>query len=85
VLLGLLQIPAAVLLRWPGRGPQWPIWASALLLVAEVLQATFGYTRVISVHVPLGVAVFAIVLGMLAWVWRPRLGQPRPIPSPSDK
>lgn len=77
-LLGLVQIPAAILLRWPGRGPQWPIWASVLLFLAEGTQVTLGYTRTLSVHVPLGVAVVAIASLMLRWVWRPRLGRPGP-------
>jgi hypothetical protein len=84
-LFGLLQILFAVLLWYfpsppttpasPGRGPLWPIVASTLLFLAEGTQAAFGYTRVISVHIPLGVAVVATVLVMLVWVWRPRLGR----------
>lgn len=83
-LLGLVQIPIAILLRWPGKGPLWPVWASGLLFLAESAQASFGYIRMLDLHIPLGVAIVSAVLMMLAWVWRPRLGRPRPAPVPRE-
>ncbi|HEY8471522.1 MAG TPA: hypothetical protein VIL37_02675 [Natronosporangium sp.] len=74
-LLGLGQILAAILLRWPGRGPVWPVAVSVLLWFFEVLQTGFGFIRVLSLHVPLGVAIVATLLMLLIWVWRPRLGR----------
>jgi hypothetical protein len=71
-LVGLVQIPFAVLLWRPGRGPLWPTGLSVLLFLAEGMQAGFGYTRMLAVHVPLGVAIVATMLLLLVWVWRPR-------------
>lgn len=81
-LFGVLQLPAAVLLRWPGRGPLWPIGASVLLVLAEALQIGFGYARLLNLHVPLGVSIVSGMLLLLIWVWRPRLGRPRPVTGP---
>ena len=39
--------------------------AATLLLVAVVLQITFGYARELAVHVPLGVAIFGTSLWLL--------------------
>jgi hypothetical protein len=75
-LLGLVQVPVAVLLRWPGRGPLWPVWVSGLLFLAESAQAAFGYTRLLSAHIPLGTTIAGGLLLLLVWVWRPRLGVP---------
>jgi hypothetical protein len=76
-LLGLVQIPVAVLLWRPGRGPLWPVGVSVLLFFVEGMQAGFGYTRMLALHVPLGVTIVAGMLLLLMWVWRPRLGAPR--------
>ncbi|MQA83701.1 MAG: hypothetical protein GEV03_03455 [Streptosporangiales bacterium] len=75
-LLALTQILFAVLLWRPGRGPLWPVGASLLVFLAEGLQTGVGYARLLSLHVPLGVAIFGIMLLLLVWVWRPRLGVP---------
>lgn len=77
-MFGLCQIVAAVLLRWPGRGPLWPLPVSVLLFLAEAAQATFGYIRMLDLHVPLGVAIVGTATWMAFWVWRPRLGR-RPV------
>lgn len=76
-LLALCQVVAAVLLRWPGRGPLWPILVSVLLVVAESMQATLGYLRMLDLHIPLGVAIVGTTGWMLFWVWRPHLGRTR--------
>jgi hypothetical protein len=75
-LVGLVQIPAAVLLWRPGRGPLWPVGISVLLFFVEGMQVGFGYTRMLALHVPLGVTIVAVMLLLLVWVWRPRLGAP---------
>lgn len=77
LLLGLVLIPAAVLLRWPGRGPLWPMGVVVLLFLAEGMQIGAGYERQLALHVPLGVAVVTVSVLLLVWVWRPRLGAPR--------
>jgi hypothetical protein len=76
-LVGLVQIPIAVLLWRPGGGPLWPAGLSVLLFVVEGVQVGLGYSRMLAVHVPLGVTIVGIMLLLLIWVWRPRLGAPR--------
>jgi hypothetical protein len=63
-LLTILQLVVAARV-WRRRRVAWPAGASALLLVAVVLQAVFGYSRQLAVHVPLGVAIFGTTLWLL--------------------
>jgi hypothetical protein len=70
-LTALTQIVAAVLLWRPGGGPAWPALACITLFGAEAGQIAMGYARVLALHIPLGVAIIACILLMLAWAWRP--------------
>jgi hypothetical protein len=65
-----LQLVAAILLWRPGRGPAWPAWATAALVAAETAQVAMGHDRVLSVHFPLGVAVFGASAVLTFMVWR---------------
>lgn len=69
-LLALTQVVAAILLWSPGRGPLWPLWMSLLVFVAEGVQVGVGYARVLSTHVPLGVAIAIVMTTTLLGVWR---------------
>ncbi|QCO98449.1 hypothetical protein FCN77_13055 [Arthrobacter sp. 24S4-2] len=66
----LISAVAAVLLRWPGRGPWWPIVACVGTFGLIGLQIVLGFTRVISVHVPLGVAILMTATALAVWAWR---------------
>jgi hypothetical protein len=68
----LVSLVAAVLLRWPGRGPWWPIAASLGIFGLVAVQIAFGFARVIGLHVPLGVAVILLATLLAAWAWRRR-------------
>lgn len=70
-LLVMFQGLAAVLLWRPGRGPAWPVAASVVQFLLVGLQLGMGYSDRLAVHVPLGVAVVAIALLQLLWVWLP--------------
>lgn len=65
----LVSAVAAVLVRWPGRGPWWPIAGYAAVFGLVALQIVLGFARVITVHVPVGVAtiLLATVLAIGAW------------------
>ncbi len=66
----LVSAVAAVLVRWPGRGPWWPILASVAVFGLIALQIILGFARSISVHVPLGVATILLAVVLAAWAWR---------------
>lgn len=55
-LLVVIQLVVAILVWRPGRGPSWPIWISLAYLVLVEAQAGFGYARLVSLHIPFGVA-----------------------------
>ena len=63
-LLGIAQLVVALRV-WRRRGVAWPAVAAGVLLVAVLLQITFGYARLLAFHVPLGVAIFGTSLWLL--------------------
>jgi hypothetical protein len=68
----LISAVAAVLVRWPGRGPWWPILASVGIFGLIAVQIVLGFARVISLHVPLGVATILLAAALAVWAWRRR-------------
>jgi hypothetical protein len=68
----LVAAVAAVLVRWPGRGPWWPIVACAGIFGLIALQIVLGFARVISVHIPLGVLIILTAAALAVWAWRYR-------------
>jgi hypothetical protein len=72
VLVGVLQVPLAVLGWRPGGLPAWPIGLSALLVLAEVAQAALGATGVLAAHIPLGVAIVGTTVALAWWAVRAR-------------
>lgn len=68
----LISAVAAVLVRWPGRGPWWPILACVGIFGLIALQIILGFARAISLHVPLGVATILLAAALAVWSWRRR-------------
>ena len=66
----LVLLVAAILVRWPGRGPWWPIAACVGIFALVALQIVLGFARAISVHVPLGVATILLAAALALWAWR---------------
>lgn len=66
VALVALDVVAAVLLRWPGRGSVAMLPHAIAMLVLVVVQMAFGYTQALAVHLPLGVLLFGMALGFAA-------------------
>jgi hypothetical protein len=66
-----LMIVAAVLLWRPGRGPLWPAIVSVVFFATLAVQTVLGYKRALSVHVPLGTTLIAVLLLLVVWAWRP--------------
>jgi hypothetical protein len=71
-LVSLVQVPVAALAWRRGRLPAWPIGVSAGLVVGETAQVAVGATGVLAVHVPLGVAIVVVALGLAVWALRAR-------------
>ena len=66
----LVALIGAVLLRWPGRGPRWPMMATLVLFALTAAQIGLGHARELAVHVPLGVAIVATAVVLAVWSWR---------------
>ncbi|HEV3355455.1 MAG TPA: hypothetical protein VG247_01610 [Pseudonocardiaceae bacterium] len=66
----LVAALAAVPIRWPGRGPWWPVAATFGLFLLVAGQIVLGFTRVVAVHVPLGVTIIVLVALLVFWAWR---------------
>ncbi len=79
LLVAMIQVPLAVLAWRPGRLPAWPIAVSTALVVAETAQVALGYSGVLAVHVPLGVAIVGTAVTLAVWAVRarPRVAEPR--------
>jgi len=60
----------AVPIRWPGRGPLWPALAGLGLFLLVALQILLGFSRVLVVHVPLGVSIILLGALLTIWSWR---------------
>jgi hypothetical protein len=67
----LVAAIAAVPIRWPGRGPLWPMLASLGLFVLIGGQIAIGFLRLLTVHIPLGVTIIVLAVLLTVWAWRP--------------
>ena len=65
----LVSTVAAVLVRWPGRGPWWPILACIGIFALIALQIMLGFARIVTLHVPLGVATIGVAAALAVWAW----------------
>ncbi|WP_158073398.1 hypothetical protein [Actinophytocola xanthii] len=74
--LGLVLV-AATAVYLVRRGRLWVLPAVVLLFLAAGLQTGLGYSRVLQVHIPLGVAVTTATVVLAVWVWSPSAARPR--------
>ncbi|WP_109507482.1 hypothetical protein [Nocardioides speluncae] len=49
----------------------WPVGLHVLLLVAVIMQIAVGSTRNLALHIPLGVALVAVMVWLAIWAWLP--------------
>ncbi len=68
--LGVLQLVAAIVYMWAGKGRAWPLYASIGLVLAEQVQAGLGYEGLVAIHVPLGVSIIAMQILLTVWLFR---------------
>lgn len=62
----------AIFIRWPGKGPWWPIAATFGLFALIGVQILLGFMRVIAIHIPLGVSIIVAASYLAVWAWRYR-------------
>lgn len=67
----IASVVAGVLIKWPGRGPFWPILAPLGMLVLTYTQNELGFSRLVALHVPLGVLIILVMLPLTIWTWQP--------------
>lgn len=75
--LSFFLVIAALVFWLAGRGRGRVALTSALLFVAVVMQAGFGYARQLGLHIPLGVAVVTGTVLFTIWVCRRGARTPR--------
>jgi hypothetical protein len=80
IVLGAGALPGLLLWR-AGRGPWWPALGCVALLALVALQINLGFARLLTVHVPLGVAIVLGAALLAGWAWR----TPGPPPEPDDQ
>jgi heme A synthase len=61
---------AAIPIRWPGRGPLWPVFACLGLFGLVAVQIALGFGRVLAIHIPLGVSIIVLASWLVYWAWR---------------
>ncbi|MEV5569024.1 hypothetical protein AB0L06_03170 [Spirillospora sp. NPDC052269] len=77
-LIGMLAVVAAVLLWKPGGGPARPIIPASIMVVLEIFQMGFGYARLLTVHVPLGVALMVGTVTLVRLAFQAGAADPAP-------
>ncbi|MFI5711851.1 hypothetical protein [Kribbella sp. NPDC051620] len=68
--LSLGQVLLATI-YWRSGGKGSAALVSLLLLAAEAIQISTGYTRDLAVHIPLGITIVALVIAFAIWTFRP--------------
>lgn len=71
ILVALVQTVLAVPAAWPGGLPVWPLAVSAALVVADTAQVAMGHAGVLTLHVPLGVAIVVTQTAIAVRALRP--------------
>ena len=67
IFVAIIQTSLAIAMRRINIGPGWLIPANVGIVLAEAIEAVCGHFRLVSVHVPLALAIFGGVLRQLFW------------------
>jgi hypothetical protein len=67
--LSAAEVVIAILLRRAKDLPRWALVASAVLLLGQILQMLSGRFHLLSVHIPLGVGLFGLMMVLAYWAW----------------
>ncbi|GAA0904781.1 hypothetical protein [Virgisporangium aurantiacum] len=82
--LDVVQLVAAIVYFWGGRGRAWPIWASLAVALAVEVQVGTGFERLLVVHLPLGVSLTVTQILITVWLFRAAAAHPRRRKSRAD-
>jgi hypothetical protein len=69
-MLLILAIPIAVVITVWGRRSWWPVVFVVGLLGLTSAQNFLGFGRILTLHVPLGVAIVMTATAVAIWAWR---------------
>lgn len=69
--LSWLIVLVAGALWWPGRIAKWPLFGAIGLLVSLIVMFVLGSSRVVAIHVPLGVLIVSLAAALAIWSWLP--------------
>ncbi len=69
-MLLILAIPIAVVITVWGRRSWWPVVFVVGLLALTSTQNQLGFARILTVHIPLGVAIIMLATAVAIWAWR---------------
>ncbi len=75
--LSVIQLIAAIVYVWAGRGRPWALYASLGIVLAEQVQVGFGYSGLVAVHLPLGVSIVVTQVLLTVWLCRAAARTPR--------
>lgn len=79
----VLVAAACALPIWrPGRGSPWPMLGALGLFGLIAIQIAIGFARVVTVHVPLGIAIVGLALRLVWYAWRSPVVRPASAASP---
>jgi len=65
------------------RGPLWPVFISAGLVATLGVQIALGYSRILAIHIPLGVSIITAIVLLAVWAWKP-INPPPAAPTEPD-
>jgi len=80
----ITQVAVAILAWRVSRLPGRVVAAFAALALAVPIQITLGFSRILGIHVPLGVAIIAVSARLTAWMWTHRPGDAPAIARPAS-
>lgn len=76
--VGVIQLVAAIVYVWKGRGPWWALNATIAVVLLTEVQIAVGFARLVAVHIPLGVAVITAQILLTVWLFRSSAAVARP-------
>ncbi|WP_155350887.1 hypothetical protein [Acrocarpospora pleiomorpha] len=69
-MLLILAIPIALIITVWGRRSWWPVVFVVGLLGLTSTQNSLGFGRILTLHIPLGVAIIMAATAVAVWAWR---------------